>query len=321
MADILFIKTSSLGDVIHHMPALTEARIRRPDARFTWVVEEAYAPLVRLHPAVAAVLPVATRRWRGALHRAATWGEMRSFGRALRAKSYDEIIDTQGLVRSALIARYAHGRTHGYDADSIKERPAVWLYDVQHRVARDQHAIARNRSLSALALGYAPAGAPDFGLDCARLVSTQSAPYGVLLHATARAEKEWPEEHWRELAESLGRDIDLVLPFGTAIERARSERIASGIARARVPDRQPLDAMARLIAGAGFVVGVDTGLLHLAAALGVPLVAIFVGSEPGLTGPMGAGQVTVLGGKARPTSAPQVAADVERILAMPRKSP
>jgi heptosyltransferase-1 len=322
MADILFIKTSSLGDVIHHMPALTEARIRRPDARFAWVVEEAFAPLVRLHPAVDAVLPVASRRWRRALHRAATWREIRSFRRALRAKSYEEIIDTQGLVRSALIACCAHGRAHGYDADSIKERPAAWFYDVQHRVAREQHAIARNRWLTALALGYAPAGAPDFGLDRARLASTQSAPYGILLHATARTEKEWPEDHWRALAGmfglNLGRDIDLVLPFGSANERARSERIASGIARARVPDRQPLDAMARLIAGAAFVVGVDTGLLHLAAALGVPLVAIFVGSEPGLTGPMGTGSITILGRAAGLPSALQVAAEVERILALPR---
>ena len=325
MAEILFIKTSSLGDVIHHMPALTEARMRRPGARFAWVVEEAYAPLVRLHPAVEVVLPVATRRWRGALHRSSTWREMRSFGQALRANRYDEIIDTQGLIRSALIACYARGRAHGYDTDSIKERPAVWFYDVQHRVAREQHAIARNRSLTALALGYTPTGAPDFGLDRARLVSTQSAPYGILLHATARPEKEWPEEYWRQLAgmlgRALGRDIGLVLPFGTAVERARSERIASGVARARVPDRQPLDAMARLIAGADFVVGVDTGLLHLAAALGVPLVAIFAGSEPGLTGPMGVGPIGILGGKARSSSVPQVAAEVERILAMPRTRP
>jgi heptosyltransferase-1 len=113
----------------------------------------------------------------------------------------------------------------------------------------------------------------------------------------------------------LGRDIDLVLPFGSEIERARSERIASGFARVRVPARQPLDAMARLIAGAAFVVGVDTGLLHLAAALGVPLVAIFVGSEPGLTGPMGMGPISVLGGKANLPSVSQVAAEVDITLA------
>src|SRR3954447_11548128 len=98
MADFLFIKTSSLGDVIHHMPALTEARRHRPDARFSWVVEEQYAPLVRLHPAVAEVIPVASRRWRGALASPATWREIAAFSRVLRARRYDEVIDTQGLI-------------------------------------------------------------------------------------------------------------------------------------------------------------------------------------------------------------------------------
>jgi heptosyltransferase I len=258
------------------------------------------------------VITGATRRWRGALLSADTWREMRDFKQALRAKSYDEIIDTQGLVRTALVARYALGRSHGYDADSIKERPAAWFYNRNHNVARAQHAIARNRSLTALALGYACAGAPDYGLDRARFVPANVSPYGILLHATARAEKEWPVANWRALAEVFGRSIDLVLPFGSANERLRGERIASGIARARVPEWQPIDAMARLIAGASFVVGVDTGLLHLASACGVPLVAIFSGSEPLLTGPIGGGPITVLEGNPVPVEA--VAAAVDAIV-------
>lgn len=318
MAEILFIKTSSLGDVIHHMPAVTEARLRRPDARFAWVVEESFAPLVRLHPAVATVIAGASRRWRGELHRAATWKEMRSFTQALRAKNYDEIVDTQGLVRTALVARCARGRSHGYDADSIKERPAAWFYDVKHDVAREQHAIARNRSLTALALGYASSGAADYGLDRGRFVPMSASPYAILLHATARAEKEWPEAHWCALATMLAREIDVVLPFGTAHERTRSEHIASGIARARVPERQPIDTVARLIAGASVVVGVDTGLLHLAAAFGVPLVAIFSGSEPALTGPIGSGPIKVLEGRNSPVAVEAVAAAVEAVMERPR---
>ena len=318
MAEILFIKTSSLGDVIHHMPAVTEARLRRPDARFSWVVEEAFAPLVRLHPAVETVITGASRRWRGALLRAGTWREMLSYRQVLRAKTYDEIIDTQGLVRTALVAHCARGRSHGYDADSIKERPAAWFYDVQHKVARDQHAIARNRSLCALALEYECAGAPDYGLDRRRFVPANALPYGILLHATARAEKEWPEAHWRTLAGILGRSIDLVLPFGTSKERVRGERIASGIMRARVPQRQPIDAIARVIAGASFVVGVDTGLLHLAAAFGVPLIAIFAGSEPRLTGPVGRGPITILEGRNSPVPVETVVAAVKAIVERPR---
>src|ERR1700730_5905219 len=94
MPEILLIKTSSLGDVIHEMPALTEARTQRPDARFSWVVEEAYAPLVRLQPAVAELRTIATRRWRKTLYSPATWGEMRAFKQTLRDRTYDEVIDT-----------------------------------------------------------------------------------------------------------------------------------------------------------------------------------------------------------------------------------
>ena len=316
MTDILFIKTSSLGDVIHQMPALTEARRRRPDARFSWVVEEAFAPLVRLHPAVSEVIPVAARRWRAAALAPGTWRELARFVRTLRRRDYDEIVDTQGLFfKSALIARLARGRRHGYDATSIRERAAARLYDVRHGVRRDLHAIARNRMITGRALGYTPDGAIDFGLSRNGLAETAAKPYGILLHATAQPEKEWPEASWSALGRTLGgRGTSLVLPWGTKAERSRSERIAAALGDAEVPERHPLDRVARLLAGAAFVVGVDTGLLHLAAALGVPVVAIFVGSEPGLTGPMGHGPIAVVGGRHAQPSVADVARALERLL-------
>jgi heptosyltransferase-1 len=312
MANVLFIKTSSLGDVIHHMPAIVEARRRRPDARFAWVVEEAFAPLVRLHPAVDEVLAVASRRWRHALLSPATWREARAFRQAVRARAYDEVIDTQGLLRAAVISQLARGRRHGYDAASIREPLAARFYDVRHRVSRDLHAIERNRTLTGLALGYAPEGAIDFGLDRGKLAATASAPFGILLHATAREAKQWPEERWITLGRSLAaRGLETQLPWGTEAERQRSERIAAGIPGARVPDRRPLDELARRIAAAQFVIGVDTGLLHLAAAFGVPLVGIFVGSEPGLTGPRGRGPIAIVGGKGAMPEADDVRAALD----------
>jgi heptosyltransferase-1 len=313
MADILFIKTSSLGDVIHHMPALSEARKRRPDVRFAWLVEEAFAPLVALHPAVSEVIPVAWRRWRNSFYAPATLAEVARSLCAIRARRYDEIVDSQGLLRSGMIARIAHGRRHGYDRSSIREPLASAFYDVRHRVSRSLHAVERNRILSGLALGYEPEGVPDFGLDRAQLASLGQR-YAVLLHATARPDKEWPVANWIALGNAFdAKAIELVLPWGTPSERARSEAIAAVLPRARVPDRAPLDAVARLIAGAQFVVGVDTGLLHLAAALGVPLVAIFAGSQPSLTGPVGSGPLAVLGAEGEPPSVDEVTAAVVRI--------
>jgi heptosyltransferase-1 len=316
MADILFVKTSSLGDVIHHMPALTEARRHLPDARFAWVVEEPFAPLVRLHPAVDEVIPVASRRWRGALMRPQTWREIAAFSRGLGARRYDEIIDTQGLLRSALIARRALGRRHGYDRNSIREPLASLFYDVRYAVARAPHAIERNRRLTGLALGYEPEGAVDYGLARAALAAG-AGDYGVLFHASARRAKEWPTDLWIALARELrAQGIALVAPWGTPTERARSEAIAAAVAGVHVPERAPLDAVARLVAGAAFVVGVDTGLMHLAAALSVPLVAIFISSKPDLTGPMGRGPIAVVG---RERAQPSVA-DVIGALAEVRRS-
>src|SRR5690606_10398692 len=137
-----------------------EARARRSGLRFAWVVEETFAPLVRLHPAIDDVISVASRRWRRSLWVPSTWHEMADFRSTLRGRTYDAIVDTQGLIRSALITRAARGRRHGYDAESIRERAASLFYDVRHSVGRVQHAIARNRALTGLALGYAPEGPP-----------------------------------------------------------------------------------------------------------------------------------------------------------------
>ena len=162
MANILFIKTSP-GDVVHHMPAVTDARKAHPDATFSWLVEEAFAPLVRLHPAIDTVIPVDSRRWRKSLYAPATIAEIRASFRNIRAQRYDEVVDTQGLLRTAILTRAARGMRHGYDASSVREPLASLFYDVRHRVERDMHAVERNRILSGLALGYAPDEAPDFG--------------------------------------------------------------------------------------------------------------------------------------------------------------
>jgi heptosyltransferase-1 len=313
MPDVLFIKTSSLGDVIHHMPAVTEARRALPGARFAWMVEEAFAPLVRLHPAVDAVVPVAWRRWRRSFYTPAAMTEIARNLRAIRASQYGTVVDTQGLVKTGVLSRIARGVRHGYDSHSIRESFASVFYDVHHAVSRDLHAVERNRTLSGLALGYTPQGAPDFGLDRARL-RAPGKPYAVLLHATAQARKEWPVASWIALGDAIGRQgFDVVLPWGTPAERARSGQIAAVLPTAHVPERAPLDAVARLIGGAQCVVGVDTGLLHLAAALGVPLVAVFTGSKPHLTGPVGNGPLAVLGAEGMPPAVDEVIEALQRV--------
>ncbi|MBV8840595.1 MAG: lipopolysaccharide heptosyltransferase I [Alphaproteobacteria bacterium] len=315
MSDILFIKTSSLGDVIHHMPAVSDARAHRPQARIGWVVEEAFAPLVRLHRAVDSVIPVASRRWRRAPFSRATWREVGAFRSAMRAQTHETVIDAQGLVRSALIARFARGRRHGYDRESVRERAAAWFYDAHYRVDRSLHAITRNRALTAQVLGYAVEGPVDFGLDRAVLAQGETTRDAILLHATARPEKEWRVDDWIAIARALAaRGYRPVLPWGTERERKRSVAIATAVSAATVPERAALDSVARMIARAALVVGVDTGLLHLAAALGVPLVAIFAGTMPQQHGPLGTGRIEIIGASSAPPTLADVSLALERIL-------
>ena len=232
MSDVLFIKTSSLGDVIHHMPAMTEVRRHRPDARISWVVEEAFAPLVRLHAAVDAVIPVDSRRWRRGLHRLATWRELKDFVVVLRARSYDEIVDTQGLVRTAVIARLARGRRHGYDAQSVREPPASRFYDVRHRVdqrpARDRAQSVADRAGIGLRARRHPRFRPRPGALWPAGAAPPTASCCMPPRGTPRNGRSNPGS--RPARMLSGRGVELLLPWGTRAG-AGSQRANCGGAR------------------------------------------------------------------------------------------
>ncbi len=286
MPNILLIKTSSLGDVVHNLPVVSDILARFARARIDWVVEEAYVDIVAMHPGVRRIIPVALRRWRGNLLKPGHWRELGQFRRALAGMRYDCVLDTQGLIKSALLAQSASGTRHGYDKSSAREPLAAKFYDTVHSVPRDLHAVVRNRRLAASALGYALPDVLDYGIappSGAQPIAPHS--YCVLLHATSRADKLWPEPSWVRLGQEFARrGCASVLPWGDAAERERSERIARDLPLAVVPAAQGIPSMAGLLAGARAVIGVDTGLTHLAAALGSPVVALYCGTRPGLTG-------------------------------------
>jgi heptosyltransferase-1 len=300
---ILLVKTSSLGDVVHNCPAVTDIARCVPGAVIDWVVEEAFAGVVALHPGVRRVIPLAIRRWRGSLLAAATWTELGAFRAALRSERYDAVIDSQGLLKSALVAAQALGRKHGFDRASAREPFAARLYDVTYTVPGDLHAVDRNRQLAAAALGYPVDGPCDYSLRAAPAIASvpASSHYALLFTMTSREDKLWPEEHWRALGSALARrGLDCVLPWGTEDERRRCARIAGAIPRALVPQRMTLAEIARLARGAHCVVGVDTGLAHLAAALEVPVIGLYCSSDPALTGLRGGGRLWNLGTVGQP---------------------
>jgi heptosyltransferase-1 len=310
---ILFVKTSSLGDVVHNCPAVTDVARCVPGAVIDWVVEEAFAEVAALHAHVRRVIPVAIRRWRGSLLATATWSEFGAFRASLRSERYDAVIDSQGLLKSALVAAQALGRTHGFDRASAREPFAARFYDVTHAVPENLHAVDRNRQLAAAALGYRLGDPCDYGLRAAQVLASGPAanPYALLFTMTSRDDKLWPEEHWRSLGSALAsRGLDCLLPWGTEDERRRCARIATAIPRATVPRRMGLAEIASLARAARCVIGVDTGLAHLAAAFEVPVVGLYCSSDPALTGLHGGGRIWNLG---RPGQSPTVDAVINAL--------
>jgi heptosyltransferase I len=306
MKRILLVKTSSLGDVIHNLPVIHDILIHYPDAQFDWVVEESFADIPRLHPKVNRVITVAVRRWRKQLFSKKTWHEILKCKRLLSSEPYDLVIDTQGLVKSAIIASSAHGIKHGYDTHSIREPLASRFYDQTYDIPYHQHAVHRVRTLAALSLDYqVPTDAPNYGIQGEILLeeSLQSQlnnPYMMALHATSKEAKLWPEDQWVKLGQALNhKGYQLVFPWATPNEEARAIRIATQLHNAFVLPKLSIGQIASIIAKAKITIGVDTGLSHLSAALSIPTVAVYTETRPELTGVMAAkdAKVVNLGGQ------------------------
>ena len=306
--NILIVKLSSLGDVVHAMPAVQDLRAALPDARVDWVVERAFAPLVARCEGVRRAIPCELRRWRKAPLARSTRHEWRDFRADLHRESYDAVIDLQGLTKSALVAhmarlapggrRYAMAnRTHG----SSYEAPTRWVADVAIPVEPRSHAVQRSRALCAQALGYALQGPPRFGLGAAARGHDDTV---VLIHGTSREDKCWPEPHWIELGRRLVAQGHRVgLPHGSDAECERSVRIAQALGpRAEVWPRLSLDALTGRMAQCAGAIGVDSGLSHIAVALDLPHVQIYNFDTAWRTGPLDAPRQRSVYG----TPAPQV---------------
>ncbi|KUJ73003.1 lipopolysaccharide heptosyltransferase I [Thiomicrospira sp. WB1] len=301
---VLVVKMSSMGDVFHLFPALTDAKCAIPDLQFDWVVEEGFAEIPAWHPAVQNVYRIGLRRWRKGWFEPANRHERKTFFSQLKHKHYDLVVDAQGLLKSAWVVRKVEGEKVGFDWHSAREPLVSWFYDRKVAVAKEQHAITRLRQLMAGACGY---DLPDmnenhieYGLDHQAWskpdflhTELDDAPYWVGLHGTTWDTKLWPERYWVELIRhQADKGLKVVLPWGNEEEKARAQRLLEKanlvFDQAWVPqERLALTDMARLLKFSEFVVSVDTGLSHVAAALDVPMVVLYRVTDPKLVGALG----------------------------------
>ena len=312
-----------MGDVVHALPMVSDIARVYPHARIDWAVEEAFVDIARLHPAITHVLPLALRRWRRKLFSADSWRELLAARRSLRRTRYHTVIDCQGLLKSAVIASWARGPVTGFARDSAREPIATLLYQRKIAVARTLHAVDRNRQLAAGALDYALAGPEQFCVQARAQQLHAEPPFDedgvvLLLSNASRASKLWPDENWVALEDALARQGRLsVLAWGTQAEQRACQGRVARMHSARVLPRASLAQLAALAARAALVVGLDTGLTHLCAALGAPTVGIFCDYDPALVGLRGGPRVASLGGVGQVPPVDAVLEAVARVLGTP----
>jgi heptosyltransferase-1 len=293
---VLIIKMSSMGDIIHALPALTDAAKAIPGIQFDWVAEEAFAEIPSLHPQVDRVIPISVRRWRKDPWQAIKSGAVKRLMGQLRERHYDLIIDAQSSIKSAIITRFTRGTRCGLDRHSARELFASLAYQRTYFVERKQHAIPRLRKLFAQALGYSFTDNPlDYAIDRSRLAPAPIAlpeKYMVFLHSTSWVTKCWPEAYWQALiAQVTAAGFHVLLPWGSAEEQARALRLAGDNPMAQVPPRFKLAEIATVLMHAKAAVCTDTGLGHLSAALDVPAISLYGPTSPALVGTLGTAQV------------------------------
>ena len=292
---VLVIKTSSMGDVLHTLPALTDANNIIKNIKFDWIVEDAFSEIPYWHPAVNTITKIRMREWKKHPIKVATSGKLKGFISNLRAVKYDHIIDAQGLLKSGLIGCLCRGRKHGFDYQSAREGLASITYNKKYSINPSQHAITRTRQLFAKALNYSlPTSAPDANIQLQRLKAPDIAlekNYILLLPNTTWSSKHWPETYWNDLVQYLGTlNYHIYIPWNSENEKQRALRISHYNENISVLPHSSLSQLATIILGATLVIAVDTGLGHLAAALNVPSLSLYGPTDPKQTGTVGTQQ-------------------------------
>ncbi len=293
MGKILIVKTSSMGDVIHTLPAITDATKQLSNVNFTWVVEPAFSEIPTWHPSVVEVIPVPFRKFRKQPLELIKNGEVKKFLNCLRKEKYDYIIDAQGLLKSAFITAIANGLRCGLDRKSAWEPLASLVYQKKANVNPKLHAITRMRKLFSSILEYPldEDSTPEYGLNLKFAGSIEQKPYVIFIHGTTWLTKEWPESYWTQLAKlAVAAGYEVLLPWGNLEEHSRAIRIKGEQNGVKVLPKTSLSELANLLAHASGAVSVDTGLGHLAAALSVPTVSIYGPTDPNEVGTIGRNQ-------------------------------
>lgn len=311
---ILIVRTSSLGDLVHILPAISDISQHVPDAQIDWIVEDSFTEIPGWHDAINQVIPVSHRKWRKNWWSKQTRQQRHALKQDLSSRKYDIILDMQGLMKSIWLVRQTNGLRHGLNLTSAREPLASFFYKIKHKVKFWQPAVTRQRLLASLALGYTYSGPPDYGLQ--KFINTANIqPYAVIMPSASRDDKLWAQSNWHLVfkhLQNLGLAIKVV--SGNDIEIQRAKQLAQGFDNIEIMPRMNLTNVAELIASSSIMIGLDSGITHLSAGLSRPTIAIYIASTPLRTPLQGVAYTASLGERGNPPSAQTILAAINQAL-------
>jgi len=296
---VLILKLTSMGDLMHALPALTEAEQNIKNISFDWVVDKAFSSVPSWHPAVDKIIKTDHRNWRKQFLSSESREALNLVKKEINATDYDFVVDMQNNLKSAFLSFLSDHRVTGMDASSSREYPAHWAYSKKVNIKKSLHAIDRQKELLASTLGYKSVPGVDYGISKVKFLKPAfelPTNYMVLVQNASWPTKQWPVAYWKDLVKYLGdRGVNVILPSGSEDELMRAKEISSVSERAKALEVLPLNEVAHIIDNADYCICSDTGLAHLSAVVNTSSLTLYGPTDTKLIGTKGNNQIHIVG--------------------------
>lgn len=315
---ILIIRLSAIGDIFHTLTILPDIRKVFKDVQIDWLVDESFVEVTKLSPLIENVIPIPLKKWKKS--KLSYLPNLIKYKKSLPKVNYDYIIDTQSLIKTALLSKFLfNGEIYGLDRKSAREPLASLFYDYKYNVNQDNVAVIRLRGLIAKIFNLNH-NLRKFSFDVKTkpYLPNFDSKYVLFLHGTSKENKKWAIDNWVELSQWIisNTDKQIVVTHSNDSEYQFTKDLKDKLnsSRLTIIDKLKFAEFADVVKHASLVVGVDTGFTHLANLLHIPTIAIYQASDPNYVGMLESAIAKNLGNKESKITSYQAISCIQRIL-------